>query len=221
VGGSDRVSIAIVVAVRLYREGLRDSLRKSEFDVVAVGSSAADALRAASEADVILLDVGLPGAIEVLRGLDAAAGNARPRVLALAIAEEDEEAIERWADAGAAGFVTCEDSLDDLASAIECAARGEVRCSPRLAATLLRHVRALAVTRSAAASASSELTFREREVLGLIDRGLTNKQIASRLSIEVSTVKNHVHNILEKLHVERRGQAAARARHAGVPHLLN
>jgi DNA-binding NarL/FixJ family response regulator len=216
VAGSDRISIAVVVAVRLYREGLGDSLRKSEFDVVAVGSSAADALRAAAEADVILLDVGLAGAIGVLSELDRAPSDARPRVLALAIAEEDEEAIERWADAGAAGFVTSEDSLDDLASAIKCAARGEVRCSPRLAATLLRHVRALAVTSSSAASASSELTFREHEVLRLIDRGLTNKQIASRLSIEVSTVKNHVHNILEKLHVERRGQAAARARHAGV-----
>ena len=58
----------------------------------------------------------------------------------------------------------------------------------------------------------ADLTRRERQIVGLIDQGLSNKEIASRLCIELPTVKNHVHNILEKLHVRRRGEAVARIR---------
>ena len=98
--------------------------------------------------------------------------------------------------------------MDDLTSTIISVTRGELLCSPRVAATLLRRVGALA-NGARAPHALRGLTFREREVLDLIDGGLSNKEIAVRLHIEVATVKNHVHNLLEKLHVTSRAQAAA------------
>jgi two-component system, NarL family, nitrate/nitrite response regulator NarL len=81
-------------------------------------------------------------------------------------------------------------------------------CSPKLAATLLRRVAALAQEQRSP-SALDSLTIRERQIVGLIGDGLSNKEIASGLKIEVATVKNHVHNILEKLNVTRRSEAAA------------
>jgi two-component system, NarL family, nitrate/nitrite response regulator NarL len=210
-----RISVAIVAKVRLYREGLVASLTpRPEIQVVGLGCSVRDAFALADRADVILLDVFLEDALEAVRELNRR--RAEACVLALAISEQNERAVEKWADAGVAGFITAEDSRDDLVAAIQCAARGEVRCSPRLAATLLRHVRVLSAGRAPSGAGTEELTVREREVLELIGRGFTNKQIALHLSIEVSTVKNHVHNILEKLHVERRAQAAVRARHLEV-----
>ncbi len=82
-------------------------------------------------------------------------------------------------------------------------------CTPRIAALLLRRVAEAAAPRS---SGLERLTPRETEIVDLIEQGLSNKQIARRLSIELATVKNHVHNILEKLEVARRGEAVARVR---------
>src|SRR5881296_1366294 len=89
--------------------------------------------------------------------------------------------------------------------------RGVAICSPRVAACLLRRVAALAAGHGGDLP-RAQLTNREREIVRLIDNGLSNKEIARALGIEVATVKNHVHNILEKLQVHRRGEAAARVR---------
>src|SRR5439155_827652 len=104
-----------------------------------------------------------------------------------------------------------EASIDDLVTVIESVARGEAICSPRVAAGLLRRVAALAAGHGGDLP-RAQLTNREREIVRLIDNGLSNKEIARALGIEVATVKNHVHNILEKLQVHRRGEAAARVR---------
>jgi len=101
-------------------------------------------------------------------------------------------------------------SVEDLVAALESVGRGELLCSAQTAAALLRRVAALAAGRSAPAQPLSNLTRREREIGGLLEAGLSNKDIAVQLGIEVATVKNHVHNVLEKLQVHRRGQAAAR-----------
>jgi len=112
---------------------------------------------------------------------------------------------------GIAGFVTSEASVAELVAAIESVARGESLCSPSVVAALLRRLGSLA--RSwAEADPTQPLTRREREILELIDEGLSNKQIAQRLRIELPTVKNHVHNILGKLGVRRRAEAAALVR---------
>jgi DNA-binding NarL/FixJ family response regulator len=106
--------------------------------------------------------------------------------------------------------VAREGSVHDLVDAVERAARGELQCSPQVAGTLIRRL----AWRAAAGATliPSPLTARESEIVRLIDEGLSNKEIAVRLGIEVATVKNHVHNLLEKLRVRRRSEAAARLR---------
>ena len=113
------------------------------------------------------------------------------------------------AEAGASGYVPRDGTVDDLETVVESVARGEIECSPRIAASLLRRVGALAAELRGP-SPNSSLTAREQEVAELLDQGLTNKEIAQQLSIAVPTVKNHVHRILDKLHVHRRTEAAAR-----------
>jgi DNA-binding NarL/FixJ family response regulator len=128
---------------------------------------------------------------------------------------ETEHDVIPCAEAGVAACLPRETTLADLSATIERVAAGESNASPRVAAMLLRRIATLAERNSPEAN----LTAREEEILVLIDDGLSNKQIARRLSIELPTVKNHVHNILEKLHVHRRYEAAARmrARTAALP----
>ena len=134
-------------------------------------------------------------------------------VVALGVRETEDEVVA-CAEAGVAGYVTREHTLADLIAALDALARGEAPCPPRAAAMLLRRVSALAAERRPAPSGVDELTNREREILDLICDGLTNKQIGQLLFIELPTVKNHVHNILEKLQVRGRREAAALARAA-------
>jgi two-component system, NarL family, nitrate/nitrite response regulator NarL len=128
-------------------------------------------------------------------------------IMAVAVGEADEEVV-RWAEAGVSGLVSREATLAQLLDAIEAAAKEEVVTSPAVAAALLRRVASLPRETRRDARA---LTRREREIVGLNGRGLSNKEIASSLQIEVPTVKNHVHNILEKLRVGRRVEAVSAA----------
>ena len=131
-------------------------------------------------------------------------------MVALGVADADDHVLG-CAEAGVAGYVPRDASLDDLVAVIESAFRGEAICSPRIAGSLLRRIATLAAGQNGTMPLA-HLTGREREIVRLIDRGLSNKEIARDLGIEVATVKNHVHNILEKLQVRRRGEAAARMR---------
>jgi DNA-binding NarL/FixJ family response regulator len=106
--------------------------------------------------------------------------------------------------------VSREATLAELLDGVEAAARGEALVSEPVAAALIRRVASVAGERTVANG--TLLTRREREIVRLIGDGLSNKEIATSLQIELATVKNHVHNILEKLHVARRGEAAARLR---------
>lgn len=203
--------VAVATDVCLYREGLAISLaRRAETEVVATAGRLADALELLQHArpDVLLLDLGLPGSAEVVR----AAREARPeaKVVALAITDT-EQGVLACAEAGVRGYVTRDASIDDLVGVMLAVARGELVCDPAIAASLFRHVGELAARRGGPADTGA-LTPREREVLALVGEGLSNKEISRRLSIGLSTVKNHVHNLLEKLHVSRRGAAAARLR---------
>ena len=122
--------------------------------------------------------------------------------------EGDEAEIVAFAQAGVAGYVPSDASMDVLTSAIAGVKGGDLVCPPLVAATILRHVGATAGGVRSTRPADN-LTSRELEVLALIDAGLSNKEIAVRLRIEVATVKNHVHHLLEKLHVSSRAEAAA------------
>jgi two-component system, NarL family, nitrate/nitrite response regulator NarL len=191
------IGVLVVSEIELLREGLAVLLgrdRRMEIDD--------------SDPDVVLLDTATADGPAAVRAVATAMPGAR--IVALGVAETTDELLP-LAEAGMAGYVTREATHEEVADAVWRAAHDELACSPRMASSLLRHVRVLAAARPGAA-AEAQLTTREREIAGLIDEGLSNKQIASRLCIEVPTVKNHVHNILEKLHVSRRGEAAARLR---------
>lgn len=202
--------ILIVTDIRLYREGLAHILRRERSVRAATAASAEEALArvAESEPSVALVDMAAEGALEIIRALAVAVPDLK--IVALALPETEEEVIA-CAEAGISGFVSRDASLDDLVTAIDTAIRGEMICSPRVAASLLRRVRTLAAER-AAAPLDPHLTDREMQILRLIEHGLSNKEIAQRLCIEVPTVKHHVHNVLEKLGVRRRGEAVARMR---------
>ena len=205
------VRIAIVTDVRIYREGLEHLLgARPAIEVTGSAETVAGGFELARRArpDFVLLDTAMLGSIDAVRHLLTAAPEIG--VLGLNVGDDDQATIA-LAESGACGCVTRDSSIDDVVLAIESAARGEMLCSARMAAALLRRVGALAA-RAGPEPAEAHLTSRELDVLGLIDAGLSNKQIAGELCIELPTVKNHVHNILRKLGVARRGQAANRAR---------
>ena len=168
--------------------------------------------------DIVLVDFATPEAATIVAEIRRRTPSVK--VVAITLGETEAEVIQ-LAEAGVAGYVLPDGSLDDLIIAVESAVRGELYCPPRVAFTLLRRVGAIAlgsVTASkeqAALSPVHELTGREREILQLVDQGMSNKQIARHLGIEVATAKNHVHNILQKLHVHRRIDASSWYRQGG------
>ena len=205
------IRIAVIAGVRFYRDGLADVLEAEDgLAVISTMSRAPDDLRqlVGTEPDVLLLDVTPADSLDEVRRLLVALS--QTRVVALAVMDQ-EHLVMACAEAGVAGYVTSEQSIEDVVAVVKAVVRGEMICSPRIAAALLRHVGLLASERDVPTpdeEPAARLTPREREIVGLIDRGLSNKQIARDLTIEVATVKNHVHNILEKLHVRRREDAA-------------
>ena len=207
------VRIFVVAEVRLYREGLVKALhRETGLTVVGAAADAAslDQRTMKSAADVIVFDTAVAGAMRVFRELTA--NGARARIVALGI-REDENDIAACAAAGVSGFVAREASFEELVRAIVAVSRGESACSATILTKLLRRIATLAPLDPAA---DLPLTVREREIFALVEQGMSNKEIAERLSVELSTVKNHVHNVLDKLQVHRRGEAVARVRHQRV-----
>jgi two-component system nitrate/nitrite response regulator NarL len=200
------IRVLIVSDVRLYRESLSALLGPLE-QIVVVGTarSADDAVERVPglNPDVVLLDTGQAGNVAAAQALVAPAPNARVVVIATPESEEDMIAL---AEAGVLGYVTRDQSVDDLITTMQSVARDEMVCSPWMATVLVKRVQALAAQRP---RPLHRLTTREAEILALVAEGLSNKQIAARLFIEVTTVKNHVHSILEKLGVRRREEAVA------------
>ena len=195
----------MVADVDLYAECLALALG-SRRDVTVVGTApcrgSATRLIEGTSPDVVIVDVASPAALQVIS--DVVAGRSPPSVIAVD-APETEDDIVACIEAGVSAFVAADASLADLLATLSRVGRGESVVSPRIATTLIKHVRELADAH--AADSSQALTQRELEILVLIDRGLSNKEIAGALSIEVSTVKNHVHHILGKLDVSRRTEA--------------
>jgi len=210
--------LVICTDVRLYRDSLGAVLaREYDLEVADTVATAEACLRAVRDcgADMVLLDAGAPDALDTLARLTRLRPS--PRVVVLGL-PEDEAAVVTYAEAGVAAYVTRDDSVQGLIEALRAAARGEMRCSSRTAGILLRRVAKLAAEQEARAPVVPEvhLTRRELEIATLMDAGLPNKQIAQRLQIQVPTVKNHVHHILDKLDVGRRGEATAALRARGL-----
>lgn len=161
--------------------------------------------------EVVLIAVDGSGGLSTLRELALLSPDAR--LLAIGVRDNANDVLA-CIEAGASGYVTRNASIADLADTVHAAVRGETSASPHVIATLMQRVAALSA--NGRPGGVAELTSRELEVVELIERGLSNKEIAAQLSIAVTTVKNHVHSILEKLHVQRRGEAASLLR-SGQP----
>jgi DNA-binding NarL/FixJ family response regulator len=205
------IRVMVLADVQLYREGLSRLLSAEESIVLAgAGPINGHALEriVATRPDVVLLEG--PAACETMIVQDLAKLAPEIKVLAYGVQDEERQAL-RCAEFGVAAFVMADATGQELIGAILGLARGEFRCSPRVAAMLVRRVSALAQGRGQDPR-QERLTPRECCIVKLIDEGLSNKEIARRLGIELSTVKNHVHHILEKLHALRRAQAAAQFR---------
>jgi two-component system, NarL family, nitrate/nitrite response regulator NarL len=198
----------IVSDIRLYREGIGLILRgQRRMDPVGQVADVPQALVCFREArpDVVLLDGAMSDAVGAVRTLVAAEPDMRVVVLGV---EEDDVVVLEYAAAGVSGYVPRSADKRALAAALETVAAGGALCSPPVAAALLKRVATLSA-RNAHDTRTARLTLREREIVELVRDGMSNKEISQRLCIEVPTVKNHVHNILEKLDLRRRGEVAA------------
>ena len=163
------------------------------------------------EVDVALVSTRLPdlGALKLTNAITELKPSTK--VLALGLTEEKQNVL-RYVEAGATGYVLKDDSLEDLIETVRAAQDGKVFVSPQIAAAIMERLSGLARLFSDVENNitnATDLTARELEVLKLISEGRTNQQIAESLVIEVGTVKNHVHNILDKLNVSSRREAAA------------
>jgi two-component system, NarL family, nitrate/nitrite response regulator NarL len=213
-------SVLVVDGICLSREGLADLLRRDrrmgEVRTAADAQAAVDSLQSFLP-DVALLNMASLDGLTTLAAMRVVIPTIR--VVALGVTEIEDE-ILAYAAAGVTGFVPRRGTFENLQLTMASVIRGEAVWPSRVAGALLQRMAALTDQRTEPEPAcATHLTPREREVLVLIEQGMTNKQIALRLSIEVRTVKNHVHNLLEKLRVRRRGEAAARLRSARVPAL--
>jgi DNA-binding NarL/FixJ family response regulator len=205
-------SVVLCSGARLYRDSLAATLA-SVPEVVLVGSfaSAADAASRLPDLrpDIVLVEVSMPDAASAFASIVEAAPGAR---LVAILGSNEAQLVVECAVAGVSGIVAGDASLDDLMTVILSAQRGGFSCSPSIAPLLRLHVALPSSPRGGQAAEGARLTRREIEIVDLIDQGLSNKQIAQALSIEVSTTKNHVHHILQKLGVERRTAAIAAVR---------
>ena len=216
-GGTPVIRALIASPVRVYAQALAATLpQKRRLEIVGMVTSRQELLAhlRSDPPDIVLLDSAAPRAVMTLEEIKRLSKNVK--IVAIAAAD-DEQDILRLAEAGVAGYVLPDGSLDDVIVAMESAVQGVLRVSPRVAYRLLRHLGSLsdAATSGDNGSPLAVLTDREREILALVDRGFSNKDIARELTIQVGTAKNHVHNILKKLNVHRRINASAWFRRAG------
>jgi DNA-binding NarL/FixJ family response regulator len=203
---SDRLRVAIIDDHPLFREGVVHTLRSARvLDVVGEGGTADDAVRIARQElpDIVLLDVSMPGG-----GLEAARSIARVcpivKTIVLTVSESEQD-VAQALEAGVKGYVLKGTSGSELLKTMFAISRGESYVSPGLAARLLTQVKRQEPGQGAALP---ELTEREGQILAQVARGLTNKEIARALSLSEKTVKHHMTNVMQKLQVRNRVEAA-------------
>jgi two-component system nitrate/nitrite response regulator NarL len=199
--------ILIVAEARVHREALARALlsRGNGLLVTATPPDETLATVSADKPHVAVFDVTPEVGLSLLAEVRRRTYELKSVVIGAPHKEAD---VVAWARAGVAGYVTTDDSLDDLITAIAAVAHGETTFSSGIPPVLLHRIATLASAGVAASLAT--LTARETQVADLLTEGLSNKEIALTLSIALPTVKAHVHNILSKLNARRRGEAVAR-----------
>lgn len=201
-------TLFLIVGNTVHRDSLASTLAAAGFVVVAALGSGEQSLSAIREVspDVVLLDLPAHEGLPLLKALRYERPPV-PAVVVLGHAGEETESW-RWAHEGASGLLLATEPVRDLVTAIHSAAVGATRYPPAVAAVQSRQL-PMYSPRPLHVSPPMPLTKREREIVSLIDEGLSNKEISATLGIHLSTVKNHVHHLLEKLKARRRSEAAA------------
>ena len=206
---SDRIQIVIVDDHPLFREGLIQTLKaEPDIEVVGQAGSAAEAVALAGELlpDVVLLDITIPGG-----GLDAACAIAAAspviKIIMLTASEAEEDVIAAL-KAGARGYILKGVSGRELVKIVRDVYAGEAYVTPTLAASLLSEMRGDRREAQPLGDRRDDLTERERQILERVAAGLSNREIAQELFLSEKTVKHYMTNILQKLHVRNRVEAA-------------
>ena len=210
----EKLRVLIVDDHALFRRGLQMVLRQeSDIDVVGEAADGHEAVDKAQELmpDVVLMDVRMPGqsgikATEKIKDLIPHA-----KILMLTISDEEADLYDAI-KAGASGYLLKEISIDEVADAVRSVWAGQSRISPSMASKLLTEFAAMSKRADERQQLPApRLTDREMEVLKLVAQGMNNRDIAKDLFISENTVKNHIRNILEKLHLHSRMEAVVYA----------
>jgi DNA-binding NarL/FixJ family response regulator len=215
--GQDSLRVLIVDDHDLFRSGLRNLLEEEGVNIIGEAAAGQEALQIVRELapDVVVMDLNMPGmgGVEATRHISAIAP--LTRVLMLTISDQDNDVIDAIL-AGACGYLLKDSSIQDLMAGIRAAALGESLISPTIASKVLQRIRASSSQPEIESTIRSELSDREIQVLKLIANGKDNAMIAGELHISPKTVKNHISNILMKLQIENRIQAAVYAVRSGI-----
>jgi DNA-binding NarL/FixJ family response regulator len=213
----DDVRVLIVDDHDLFRSGLRNLLEEQGVHVVGEASAGQEALDIVRELapDVVVMDLNMPGmgGVEATRHISTIAP--LTRVLMLTISDQDNDVIDAILS-GACGYLLKDSSIHDLLAGIRAASLGESLISPTIASKVLQRIRASSRQPEIASTIRAELSDREIQVLKLIANGKDNSMIAAELHISPKTVKNHISNILMKLQIDNRIQAAVYAVRSGI-----
>jgi len=209
------IKVLLVIEVRLIANLFASVLEDEPgMEIAGVVSTVEDATEFLQRqpVDVALVSADLPDHQALKFTQSTMECSSSTKVVVLGLSEENQHDALRYIEAGAAGYILKDSSLKELIDVIRLAQKGEAQVSTRMAGAMMERLFRLARVFSAVENkidSDVRLTSRELEVLQFISEGLTNQEIASRLVVEVGTVKNHVHRILEKLNVSSRQEAAS------------
>jgi len=213
----DPTRVFLLVENRLVREALVRLFRKrSDLCVVGQGCSteAMDVLD--SQCDIVVLD-----SLHMVSPLGARLFGGQQATSAVGVVligmEEDEEQFLTAVRSGVSSYLLNDASASDVVAAVRAAARGEAVCPPRLCLALFRSVARIARETPAQTKPGSAhaLTIRQQQLISLVAKGLTNKEIASQLNLSEYTIKNHIHRIMKQVEAESRHEAVEAARASG------
>jgi len=215
--GTDALRVLLVDDHDLFRTGLRNLLEANGLAVAGEASTGVEAVQSVAELapDVVVMDLNMPGMTGVEATRQIASAAPLTRVVVLTISDQEEDVLDAIV-AGACGYLLKDASIQELIRGIQAAAIGESLISPHIASKVLQRLRATTADSSGAATIRAELSDREIEVLKLLANGKDNAEIARELVISPKTVKNHISNILMKLQIENRIQAAVYAVRSGI-----